>query len=359
MGEDPNKIYNYQQLLEDFQHLQIIHANKDRAAFHKLTDRLEKQYPCDINNCKVFARHYRDRTQLEQAKNMYYYNKSKTTKTTQLRNNIDMIFQQHCDKVHSYLLHSMLKFDANGEKFENVEAIKRRNQFIQKAQGRSFSANGQHHKNHLKRKKKSERYIMKRSSQIADSQEIDRKILLKRHKLGIPKNMTIKEELEPNMNDYGAEHLPKSIKDSDSKPEISRVISISSGTAGAEFTKSLGIGLSETKSASMIGAGDDIDESIHTSSDIDNDSDHDVDDISQYSESDEEYKLYPGIEEDREWTKKIQTIANDGNTHDQEIFKLLVEHMGIFRWQALHGFHFDQSRATSQIHPTFNNIKEV
>ena len=352
-------IYGYKQILEDFQHLQIIHAKK-RDTFLKLTTRLEQTYPCNINDCPIFARHYRDRTQSVKDQQMYYQDKSKSGMTGNQENSKERMIQEHCDRVHSYLLHSMLKFDANGESFDNVEAIKRRNQVIANAKGRSFSK--QHNKDHIKRKKKSERYIMKRSSQIADSQEINRKELIKRHKLGIPENMTITEEpsdMHSKMNVHNG-----AVKDTSLQPKLIKARGIGHGPGPASSLKSaassggsrslniVNIGISETKSISTVGADEDsID---RTSSDMDMGGD-----VEQYDESDEEYKLYPGIEEDREWTEKIQTIANDGNTRDQEIFKLLVEHMGIFRWQALHGFHFDQSRATSQIRPSFANIKQV
>ncbi len=32
--------------------------------------------------------------------------------------------------------------------------------------------------------------------------------------------------------------------------------------------------------------------------------------------------------------------------------------MGIFRWQTLHGFHYNQYRATNTIKPIYKNIKE-
>lgn len=312
-------LYGYQQLLEDFQHVQIIHANADRQGFQKLTERLEQKYPCDINECVVFARHYRDRTAAEAAKNMYFWAKDITGKAVSIKNDKDIIFQQQCDKIHSYLLHSMLKFDANGERFDDPRAIIRRNKFLKQADGRSYSKNGQYSKANKDLKQKSERYIIKRASQIQDSQEIGRKQLKKY---------------------YNNLQIP--LSDNDDKLEVEGQTE--------KPSQSLNLNLSETKSISA-GADDDDDSDIHTSSDDDkNDGD--------MSDSDD-YGLYPGIEEDKEWTAKIGKIANDSSSTKSEVYSLLVEHMGIFRWQALHGFHFDQSRATGQIHPTFDNIKQV
>merc|ERR1712154_519767 len=89
-SDKDNIIYGYQQLLEDFQHLQIIHANVDRIGFQKMCEKFEKSYPCDIDNCIIFARHYRDRTQLEKAKNLYYFNSTEKGKAVSMQNNKDM-----------------------------------------------------------------------------------------------------------------------------------------------------------------------------------------------------------------------------------------------------------------------------
>ncbi len=76
-------------------------------------------------------------------------------------------------------------------------------------------------------------------------------------------------------------------------------------------------------------------------------------------ESDDDYRVYPGIEDDKEWTQKIMDDQQKGDiVNDQDIYKRLVEHMGIFRWQALHGFHFDQYGG-HHIQPKFGNIKQV
>eukprot|EP01083_Nonionella_stella_P307925 1084385_1 len=196
-----DNIYGYQQMYEDFQHLHLIHArsNANRVDFHNLCRKFEAQYPCEIGSCVVFARHYRDRSAVEASKNLYYFNKA-NDKTTSIQNNKEMILQQHCDKIHSYLLHSMVKFGS--ESADEVDAaIKRRNAINEYAAGRSFS--------------------------------------------------TVPKEKE---------------KCSD----------------------------------------------------------------------DDDYTLYPGIEEDEEWLSSINVAE------DEDIYSLLVEHMGIFRWQALHGFHYDE-----------------
>eukprot|EP01083_Nonionella_stella_P269292 911020_1 len=64
--------------------------------------------------------------------------------------------------------------------------------------------------------------------------------------------------------------------------------------------------------------------------------------------------VYVGMKEDKEWFKRFSKDMSP----DEE-YKLLVEHMGIFRWQSSHGFRTGQNRGIMHdLKPKFSNFKE-
>ena len=58
--------------------------------------------------------------------------------------------------------------------------------------------------------------------------------------------------------------------------------------------------------------------------------------------------------EDEKWLDEIDQIKDD-----EDGYKLLVEKMGIFRWQSAHGFRTGQNRGLAHLKPIFKNIKEL
>eukprot|EP01084_Bolivina_argentea_P038225 70679_1 len=102
--------YGFQQLVDDFLHLRIIHLDRNELNAIKLCERFEHKYYCDLKKCKIFARHYRDRTDVQQSRMLYYHNDIEDdygiNKAIDIKNDRDIIFQQEIDKIHSYFLHS-------------------------------------------------------------------------------------------------------------------------------------------------------------------------------------------------------------------------------------------------------------
>ena len=66
---------------------------------------------------------------------------------------------------------------------------------------------------------------------------------------------------------------------------------------------------------------------------------------------------YVGKREDEDWFRKI-TLNDPPQTH-QEIYRRLVENIGIFRWQNAHGFRTGQHRGLLHLRQKYMNIKEL
>ena len=91
--------YTHQQLFDDFSHVKIIHIDADNNAYQRgdgyynigmyLCKYFQNLFPCDIDTCKVFKRHHRDRG--AKSANQYANHEEK-----------EAAFQQECDKIHSY-----------------------------------------------------------------------------------------------------------------------------------------------------------------------------------------------------------------------------------------------------------------
>ena len=70
------------------------------------------------------------------------------------------------------------------------------------------------------------------------------------------------------------------------------------------------------------------------------------------------FMTYVGKTEDEEWLRKITPEENDGET-SEEIYRRLVENIGIFRWQNAHGFRTGQNRGLQHLRQKYANIKEL
>ena len=80
------------------------------------------------------------------------------------------------------------------------------------------------------------------------------------------------------------------------------------------------------------------------------------DEIEEISDEAIVAKTYPGKQEDKTWLEKFETgeQMQGGNG-----YRLLVQHMGIFRWQSAHGFRTGQNRGLMHLKPKFKNVKEL
>ena len=57
--------------------------------------------------------------------------------------------------------------------------------------------------------------------------------------------------------------------------------------------------------------------------------------------------------DDEKWLQQLDQIEND-----EDGFNLLIEKMGVFRWQSAHGFRTGQNRGLSHLKPIRQNVKE-
>merc|ERR1711933_389058 len=74
------------------------------------------------------------------------------------------------------------------------------------------------------------------------------------------------------------------------------------------------------------------------------------------SENKPKTTTYAGKKEDEMWLRNV--TPNKDDQTEQEMYKLLVSNMGVFRWQNPHGFRSGQNRAIGQIKKKYSNIKE-
>lgn len=69
------------------------------------------------------------------------------------------------------------------------------------------------------------------------------------------------------------------------------------------------------------------------------------------------HKAYVGKKEDESW---LQKFANgEAGEGKEDGYRLLVQHMGVFRWQSAHGFRTGQNRGLQHLKPKFKNVKEL
>ena len=68
-----------------------------------LCERYSFLFPCnDLTICEGYNRHYRERTNDGQENLLYFTRRNDNSKSSQMMNNKDIIFQQECDKVFFY-----------------------------------------------------------------------------------------------------------------------------------------------------------------------------------------------------------------------------------------------------------------
>eukprot|EP01084_Bolivina_argentea_P026280 48847_1 len=235
-------IYAHQQIYNDFLHIKMYHIdaddkiqrtkniNKTSQKVHQhiaktLCEHFEREYKCNnIQKCQAFQRHYRDRTDEEAEQQLFYrIDKKEKSKTVEMRNDKDMILQEECDKLHSFFLHSTIKF-TNDETKENDEkaANQRVDSITNNADGRSFSDKDKN------------------------------------------KNNNENKKIIPHKK-----------------------------------------------------------------------------------------KTYVGKKEDEKWLDKIEEAKNE-----EDGYRLLVQHMGVFRWQSAHGFRTGQNRGLAHLKPIHKNVKQ-
>eukprot|EP01084_Bolivina_argentea_P249103 416875_1 len=118
--------YGHQQMMDDFLHVHIIHCQspiKHKPSLSNgiygiymydkisIKQTISKKFHCkDITQCQPFQRHYRERNEDEETERNYYERQFGTlhrTKSIEIINEKDAVFQQDCDKIHAYFLHEI------------------------------------------------------------------------------------------------------------------------------------------------------------------------------------------------------------------------------------------------------------
>ena len=96
--------YDHQQLLGDFLHIHSVHCHDERV--HVLTCESMKSTIRCSGNCVSFKRHHRERNH-SQERTLYFQHSDakRTEKTMEIINDREQIFQEQCDRIHSYFLH--------------------------------------------------------------------------------------------------------------------------------------------------------------------------------------------------------------------------------------------------------------
>ena len=145
-----NGIYKYSSLCNDWLHVKLVHfdSNQTSEIATLLCQRYEENdiLQChDLKKCMGYQRHYRNRTNDEAEASLYYRrenNKEKIKKAQQVMNNKEIVFQQECDKIHSFLLHSTIKYGTEPALLEMQRAKsadQRVHEITVNSMGRSFS----------------------------------------------------------------------------------------------------------------------------------------------------------------------------------------------------------------------------
>eukprot|EP01083_Nonionella_stella_P257524 881385_1 len=146
-------LYGYQQLCNDWLHVKIVHIDGDpdkdtpNAMARRLCTRYAEnpKWSCShLSNCAGYQRHYRDRTNDQLEQQLYFRRSVRATlnKTERILNNKDIVYQQECDKIHSFLLHSTIKWGTslNRTKFKPTPTCETQTSNISKhSEGRSCS----------------------------------------------------------------------------------------------------------------------------------------------------------------------------------------------------------------------------
>eukprot|EP01084_Bolivina_argentea_P048299 89002_1 len=122
-----NDKYSHQQLVDDFLHVKIVHceSNQDiplkETPKHILCQRFNKKYRCKVEECFAFKRHYRDKNSNEENERRQFERKFgdlPMNSYMKIINEKDAVFQQECDKIHSYFLHEI---NSEASRYNNEE----------------------------------------------------------------------------------------------------------------------------------------------------------------------------------------------------------------------------------------------
>ena len=108
--------YAFNQLGNDWLHLKIVHIdsyeqnenNNDTLSMAQLLCmryEMSDSFKCDdLSTCAGYQRHYRNRTNDEAEASLYFRRQDENRKKEEIMNNKEIVFQQECDKIHSFLL---------------------------------------------------------------------------------------------------------------------------------------------------------------------------------------------------------------------------------------------------------------
>eukprot|EP01083_Nonionella_stella_P070625 189073_1 len=326
-------IYTHQQIFNDFLHIKMHHIDRDKQLAIAnandqniatiLHDKFCTLYECDgikdgLPSCAAFRRHYRDRADRGAEREMFHLIENEDNmKSLKIRNEKEWVLQEECDKIHSYFLHSTIEFpntdvetrtkqtehvytNTNHEILVSAAIEEKSNQKVdqiaESASGRSFSA-----------------MVLLRDDQRNAS-------------LAVTKSNSDRT------------HLTIEQKQALASPKPLGAVSSNSSHVTANPSKTpddVASSTSDTEEA--------LDEKNKT--------------------SDQEGKGYVGQREDQRWLDEMDKInkdrkATDEKTTDEEVYRLLVENMGVFRWQSAHGFRTGQNRGLAHLKPKWKNVKE-
>ena len=262
--------YGHQQIYDDFHHINRYHIVADtmncdstKNEYHEigksLCQDIQKESKCkysnDIQNCMPFTRHYRDRTNDEREQSLY--RKKRSYRHENYREiNDEIAFQQECDKMHCFFLHSTVKFGTshNETNKQEEDSIDMLNKYVK---GRSFS-----------------------------------------------RSQTAIFEKDPAGRDMPSEYRPSAF----------------SGIYGS-YRKSYLIGWGNTQQYE------------------DSDDDTGDDETTVLTNTKIQKSKYVGKKQDHLWWEDVKTGKYEHQS-SSEIYRILVENMGVFRWQNPQLIHF-------------------
>ena len=132
--------YGHQQLLDDFQHIQIVHC-QSLTRSQILCQWMQSELPCD-SRCPSWRRHIRVRNAENEMDQFYRPSNDEEshTKCTEIINEKDIVFQQELDKIHTFFIHP---FDEKGRDIRGRTVHKGRRRSISES-SRTESYQGPH-----------------------------------------------------------------------------------------------------------------------------------------------------------------------------------------------------------------------
>eukprot|EP01084_Bolivina_argentea_P048300 89004_1 len=102
-----NGEYSHQMLGDDFLHVKIVHCESGKEK-RNLCKRFNSKYPCNVEECLAFNRHYRDKNEENECSQFERkFGDLPMNSYMKIINEKDAVFQQECDKIHSYFLHEI------------------------------------------------------------------------------------------------------------------------------------------------------------------------------------------------------------------------------------------------------------